>query len=792
MDFIRESEDQESAALEARGGLAVKQVLVAIAILLGVLTLFHGPLVWGSMLYCGGDHVNYFLPLRDQQLRHGWFAGWGPETFSGYPLLDNIQSGAFYPLNWLHLIWRVPERAATALVLLNLMVGGVGMFCLLRQWCGMTMAILGASAWMCGGYQLGRFSIGISIFAESLAWVPWMLWACERQFWGASTERRWVGILGVLGGVQLLAGAPQIVQITWGGLAVWTAFRLFEPGRRLDIVKGFLAAAAISLMIAWPMLIGAMRFQSQAVQREEAGVEFLVSDSLHPHLLLTWVAPGFFMPGNFEGLYWGSGTGWPETNGFIGAGLLMAGLAGLVSGLVRWRSSKPGERRLAATLLALAALGLVVGLGGHTPVFGWLASYVPSFGLFRVPARWSLWLVVALIIAGCRVMESLAQGRRLPEAWATMGIFLLAIIAAQLFLRPLLHALNVPQGDRGIDELFGAPARSAVTVAASAAALTLGLLFAALRLPAHAPRLLVVVALVGLVDLRLMWSPFTIPVGTKPHPLSLVSDVPHHRIAADLFRPHFYPESPLVDEMRTTPGRVHYTDTVIGYQFDQDLPELQTERPASLGFLSTRGYQQMRLALYDAEYYGSHGPMPPVSNPFLAMMEFGDRRFLDAYNVSLVLSHPAPGVEAGLARLGLEPRETAGPAPLKAWSNPGARGEMWLSGSSEFLDAVPDPSIGDFGFAKLEAGRWSVEVTTKGPAWFHFSSPEYHGWKLEATSDNGEVVVGDSSRSVLIPAAGRWVLTRTLDRIGLRPGNLLIGLLGLLAAVWLAVGRRRA
>ncbi|MBI1292963.1 hypothetical protein GC173_17265, partial [bacterium] len=343
MDLIRqEDSSQATAPLQPESGLSVKQLLAAAGILFAVLCLFHGPLLIGTQIYCGGDVVNYFLPLRIQQLHHGWFAGWGPETFSGYPILDNIQSGAFYPLNWLHVVWGSPARVVTLLVLLNMYVGGIGMFCLLRGWCGMAASVLGAVAWMCSGYQLGKMAFGISVFMESLAWVPWMMLAIERQSWAAGRGRGWVGVLGLLGGIQLLAGAPQIVQITWAGLSVWTIGRFVAAPReaRFALLKGFAVAVAITLMMAWPMLIGAMRFQANAVQRAtEGGLAYLSTDSVQPHHLITWLAPGFFAPGNYEGVYWGGTTGWGEINAFVGSGLLVLALAGAVVALIGWRKA---------------------------------------------------------------------------------------------------------------------------------------------------------------------------------------------------------------------------------------------------------------------------------------------------------------------------------------------------------------------------------------------------------------------------------------------------------------------
>lgn len=811
----------------------VQGLFVGALLLLGLI-IFHGPLVWLGQVLCGRDLPDYFIPLRDAQLRQGWLAPWFPSTFSGLPLGQDPQLGLLYPPNWLHLAGLAPERAVTSLAMLHMLLGGVGMGLLAAGRVRREAALMAAILWVFGGYQMLRLTTGVVTFTYALAWVPWMWWAAERQALRRGGNGKaglsplaWVGLLGLFGGMQLLAGAPQIVQITWVGLAAWTGGRLVWPGpgeARGAIPGGFVAAAAGALLIAAPMLAGTLSLLGAAAERGADQTWAYLSDgSLHPRVLLTWFFPELFASGNAEDLYWGSGVGFAETNAYLGIAPWILGAAGLGFWLAGGRTPSPGEeaaegRRWPVMLLVLPVLALLVALGSHGFLFRPLTMFVPTFDFFRVPARWVLWLVGPVCLLAALGLEALldraetgseADRRAALKPWLAVG--LLAVIAfalARALAMPLLGALGVedilgripPQATELRERVLGAAAGS-LEWALLMAVLTVALGAVALLGKLQPRVVLVLLLLLVVLDLRRFWSPFTEPVPADIPSVQLPSEAPFHRIDADAFRPFFFPETELVRfaRDRAAESRIHYNDTLLSWRFDEYQREFLHERPASLGIEITRGYQQLHLAPYVEDYYASLS-LPDGMTPgaFLTQLGATDRRFLDAYNVGWFLTHQADQLAPELEALGLERSRAFPPAGLTAFQNPGARGWAWVSGVAERLDAEPDPAAGAATVVVRKAGDWSGTASIAiAPGWLHLALPDAPGWRLEATGPNGAVAAESGVASIKLPAAGEWRWTLQYRNPALGAWPLLLAGLGLLGMIGVTVagvmgGRRRA
>src|SRR5690606_15286747 len=88
---------------------------------------------------------------------------------------------------------------------------------------GRSASLLGAGLWMSGGYVILRVFTGIVAFINGTAWVPWIWREAELAGpkCGDATAR-----LTLFGALQFLAGAPQLVHITWCGVALWIIGRL--------------------------------------------------------------------------------------------------------------------------------------------------------------------------------------------------------------------------------------------------------------------------------------------------------------------------------------------------------------------------------------------------------------------------------------------------------------------------------------------------------------------------------------------------------------------------------------
>ena len=790
---------------------SVKQVFLFLAAIAVALVLFHGPLVWLGQVLCGGDLVNQFYPMRKGQLERGWFAGWQPETFSGRPFTGEPQSGAFYPPNWLHLVFPSIPKTETALVMLHLVAGALGFFLFLRRRFSGAAAALAALLWAFGGYQILRFTNGVNIFNLAMAWIPWMWWAAEMQQarWGRGLA--WAGLLGLLGGLQITAGAAQIVQITWAGLAVWTLARIIWPGEgnnRLAIGSGFLIAAVLALGISSPYLRSVIQFQSEAFPRAQGDEWAFLSDgSLPPRMIWTWIFPHLYAPSPNDELHWGSAVGYAETGIYLGVLPLFLAIFALASwgwrGLAV-RMKAPAERsadRWMLTLLFLAVTAFLISLGRFGFLFKPLTVLVPTFDLFRVPARWLLWVELGLIVLAAWGFDALLKGRKdHPDSpargplirWSLCaGIPLLLFAVAWIGTRPLLMALGL--GDMAatrpapfqaafLNELLGLARKSIMT------GLVLGLVGSALAGlilsgKYSAKSLAALLGLVITIDLLVFWLPYTSPIPAGRPPTQIRNEGNHHRISADYFEDYFYPPTPLIDRGQEAAGRVFYDNTLNFYQVDQFQREFLNERPMWHGIELARGYQQIHLESYIDDFFSSF-EKPGSARAGDALLLHGameDRRFLDAYNVSAFFAYRNENVFEQYREKGLAEFQPLTEQGLFQITNPGARGWAWLSPEEEFLDAEADAELGTVELEERAPEHWRATATVKRPAFFHFSSPDFGAWKLTAVSDGGQIIEGIDSRTIRLPQ-GRWTVERVYETAGFRGGWLALCALSLLAA----------
>lgn len=773
-----------------------REWLLVLAGMWGVVLLVHDALAWGGAAAAGGDLVNQLLPMTVAWLRHG--PGWAPGTFSGRPLFADPQAGILYPPNWLHLLFGIEHvaRTTTLILVAHLVWAGVGMHAFARRFIGPAGAAFAGAMWIVGGVYGARLSSGIAVFVTTAAWMPWVLWAVESRAVEPRPALRAVGLLGLFAGMQILAGAPQIVQITWAGTLSWVALRTaFGPDRRQPLAwlralgvpaLGF----ALGVLIALPQLAATAEFARLAAPRDGGDRwAFVTSDSLQLRQMMHWFFPDFFGAGN-SAYYWGSASGFHDSTCWIGMPALVLAAHGAVT--ARSRGVLPVWP---CAIAALLALGLA--FGRSSPLFRLAFEAIPTFDSFRVPARWLLWLgFVAVFLAGAGLDALLAAEGERPRARPWLASALVVVVPSALVLLalgPILwRVFNLSKGiaDLGIlappdaAETMATEARQSVVWGLTMAATTgiLGMALIMRRAPANFA--ILAIAVLSLIDARRFWTPFRSPYPTDVPP-ELVESIERHPRVADpsRFLGAFYPRTAVVEELARRGGRYLYTDDVQGWFFDQNQRELQMESAHVTGLENARGYQQLIPRAYLEEIGRASAPLRkglrPV--PFLSFEKLARREPLDAYNVTSVLTYAALQEPAEFTALGLVEPRVMHPAGLVLLRNPHARGWAWVSGSDDWPAAVPSPAAGTVEVLDREGSReeYRARVHSATGAWFHVSSPEYPGWHWEGLPGGARVA---STRTVFLPP-GDHMIRRTFRVRFLGPGWLAASLGGLLAAL---------
>jgi hypothetical protein len=404
-------------------------------LLSGAVVLFFHRLALTNRILARGDVYLYFYPYWEaaaSALRSGRFPLWNPDLFMGAPLLANSQVGFFYPPNWpLWLLLPVPY-AASATIVLHLLLAAAGTYLLGRRALGLPedAAMLAALLFALGGYLSAQVEHLNQL--QGLAWLPWALLAMGRPaVWRAKGAflRRFAA-LSLLLSLQLLAGHAQTVLIT--GVAVflwWLAAAISERPWRASLpsLAGLVLAAAMAAALSAVQLIPTLELARLSSRQGGLPLNEALSFSLHPLLLGRALLPGY---------------GQALFTEYV-AYLPLTALLLVLAGAWGWR-----RRPEVWPLLLLVAAGLLLALGRFNPIAIGLAL-LPGFNLFRAPARWlALYALGAALLAGSGWQQWRDREAPLarPLRWGLASIALLFIwtIVAPLLARVVPTTAEAP------------------------------------------------------------------------------------------------------------------------------------------------------------------------------------------------------------------------------------------------------------------------------------------------------------------------------------------------------------
>ena len=386
-------------------------------------------------------------------LGRGELGQWNPWLARGYPHLGEGQAGILHPA---HLLAYRALPAPLALALettLYYPFALLGLALFLRRSLG-----VGWPAALFGG---GVFAFSTFMVAHyphvNMVWVfahtPWLLLCLERTFRGGRPALAAAGV-AVTFASMLLLGHPQAVWLAGvvTGLALlWLLARPATPAapptariraRRLAFT-GLLAGALIGLLQVLPTL-DYLRHAPRALPAYERA-----NYSLHPLNLVIQVAPTLFRDKYVADVVQETPARrvitpnpqeWPT---YLGLGLLLLNLTGLVFYRDRWRGPARGVAWGGA---AAALLCLLLMLGQYGPLLG-LTGYLPIVAQFHCPIRYLAVLTVLQAVYAGLVAHWLATAP--PTRWPERGelAVLLAPLALSLLVAGVALALTARSPD---------------------------------------------------------------------------------------------------------------------------------------------------------------------------------------------------------------------------------------------------------------------------------------------------------------------------------------------------------
>ena len=410
----------------ASGSLPARFARSSLAVLIGL--TFSG-VILGRETFFYRDFGVFGYPLA-QYHRDSFWRGelplWNPLNNCGLPFLAQWNTLALYPLSIIYLLFPL-SWSLGVFNLAHMFLAGLGMYFLARRWTANPFAACVAVA----AFAFNGFTWHCLMWPNNIAaigWMPWVILATERAW---TLGGRSIILAALAGAMQMLAGAPEVIFLTWvilgtlwlaglAGLKVSTAPSPSSAGLKL---LRFASVVALVAGLAAAQLIPFLDLLQHS--HRDAGF----SDS-------GWAMPvsglGNFLVPLFHCFKAGLGVFvqydqyWTSSH-YVGVGVIAFMLVAL------WRARSGSVYFLAA----VAIVSVTMALGTSGGLYSVVKTVLPQLGFMRYPIKFVVPAMLALPLLagfGAAWAETGGDSRRARVTFTTVGAVLLALIALIVLL----------------------------------------------------------------------------------------------------------------------------------------------------------------------------------------------------------------------------------------------------------------------------------------------------------------------------------------------------------------------
>ncbi|HYE30752.1 MAG TPA: YfhO family protein [Methylomirabilota bacterium] len=348
---------------------------------LSIAILFAAPL-FGSGSFFHRDFALFGYPLahfHKEAFWQGELPHWNPYNYFGMPFLAQWNTLTLYPLSLIYLLLPLPW-SLNFFCLAHLFLGGLGMFFLARAWTTSALAAGGAGmAYAWSGILINSLKWPNNIAALGL--MPWVVWLVRR---GCSGSWRAAAVAALVGTVQMLSGAPEIIFMTWlaaGAIVVADAMgnKRLQPLLKLAAIIALVALISAAQLLPFFDLLSRSQRTAQYEEGEWA--------------LPLWGVANFFLP-LFKAIRSHNDVAAQPGQFWIASYYLPLGF--LVAAALCYRARKQREI-LCFTALALFALWMAFGRAGglHSAI----TQAITFLSFMRYPVKF----IVLVVFCSCIV-----------------------------------------------------------------------------------------------------------------------------------------------------------------------------------------------------------------------------------------------------------------------------------------------------------------------------------------------------------------------------------------------------
>jgi hypothetical protein len=368
--------------------------------------------------------------LVGDSMRHGHLPLWNPYSLTGLPLLANIQSAAFFPLQVLQDL--TPSALWSVFYLLRFSVAGLFTFLFLRR-AGLDgpPAATGASFFVLSGASILYFRLE-PVFNSTVV-LPVVLYYCERL--NGDSSRKHLVLASVAFACLLVSGQPEVTALNALFLVAYSAFRGWRrsaEGVPISRVATPFVMYPVGALLAMPFLLPVLEYLAQAGSEPREAFGKL---ALSPAIAVLQIAP--YLLGDVHqpvSQQAASLFSWNLIGGYTG---IVGGYLAILAAFSNTRREFRGLCGFAMTA-ATAVLLKIYGL----PPSQWIAE-LPVLGRFLFTRYSGAVLAIALAILAAIGAQAFPRSE---ETGARRKAFLVTTGLCLLLLLPVVNLVPFPTG----------------------------------------------------------------------------------------------------------------------------------------------------------------------------------------------------------------------------------------------------------------------------------------------------------------------------------------------------------
>jgi hypothetical protein len=373
----------------------------AIGLALLVLAAFP-QVILGIETFVARDFGFFVYPLAHFQRDCFWrgeLPFWNPYDNCGVPFLAQWNTMPLYPPALLYLTLPMPW-SLNVFSLLHLWWAGLGMYFLARRWTGNDFAAAFAGT----VFAFNGLTLNLLMWPSHIATFSWMPWVVLTVSGAWREGGRKIPLAAFAGALQMLAGGPETIFLTWLIVSALWLQQLIRGGQprgallwRFPLVVALVVALSAAQLLPFLDLVG-------HAQRATGYTD------------LRWSMPGsglanFLVPMAFgstatEGIFFQHSQYWTSSY-YLGVGAVWLALAAALG----IRGRRPW------LLVIISGIALLCALGDHTPFYPLMRKLIPQLSFITYPVKFVMVVIFAvpLLAAFALAGVSAPARRELPD-----------------------------------------------------------------------------------------------------------------------------------------------------------------------------------------------------------------------------------------------------------------------------------------------------------------------------------------------------------------------------------------